>query len=54
VHLGFHHQFPNWRWAIVAGIMGLFCGMIWRNSRSVQASMVAHALTVTVWRVFLE
>ena len=53
-HLGFHRIFPNWRWAIVAGILGIFCGLAWRNSRSVQAAMVTHALTVTVWQVFLQ
>jgi uncharacterized protein len=53
-HLGFHRIFPNWRWAIVAGVLGLFLGLAWRNSRSVQASMVTHALIVTVWRVFLQ
>jgi len=53
-HLGFHRVFPNWRWAIVAAIVGLFCGLAWRNSRSVQASMVTHALIVTVWQVFLQ
>jgi uncharacterized protein len=53
-HLGFHRIFPNWRWAIVAGILGIFCGLAWRHSRSVQASMVTHALIVTVWEVFLR
>jgi membrane protease YdiL (CAAX protease family) len=53
-HLGFHRQFPNWRWAIVAAILGIFCGLAWRKSRSVQAAMVTHALLVTVWRVFLR
>ncbi len=53
-HLGFHRTFPNWRWAIVAAILGLFCGLAWRKSRSVQAAMVAHALTVTLWQVFLQ
>ncbi len=53
-HLGFHRIFPNWRWAIVAAVLGLFLGLAWRNSRSVQASMVTHALIVTVWRVFLQ
>jgi membrane protease YdiL (CAAX protease family) len=52
-HLGFHRIFPNWRWAIVAAILGVFCGLAWRNSRSVQAAMVTHALIVTVWQVFL-
>ena len=53
-HLGFHRIFPNWRWAIVAGILGIFCGLAWKQSRSVQASMVTHALIVTVWEVFLR
>lgn len=53
-HLGFHRIFPNWRWAIVAGVLGLFLGLAWKNSRSVQASMVTHALIVTVWRTFLQ
>ncbi len=52
-HLSFHGIFPNWRWAIVAAILGVFCGLAWRNSRSVQAGMVTHALIVTVWEVFL-
>lgn len=51
-HLGFHRIFPNWRWAIVAAILGIFCGLAWRHSRSVQAAMVTHALIVTVWQVF--
>jgi membrane protease YdiL (CAAX protease family) len=53
-HLGFHRIFPNWRWAIVAAILGLFCGLAWRNARSVQAAMVAHALVATIWQVFLR
>jgi uncharacterized protein len=53
-HLGFHRIFPNWRWAIVAAILGVFCGLAWRSSRSVQAAMVTHALIVTVWQVFLQ
>jgi membrane protease YdiL (CAAX protease family) len=53
-HLGFHRIFPNWRWAIVAAILGLFCGLAWRKSHSVQAAMIAHALIVTVWQVFLQ
>lgn len=53
-HLGFHRIFPNWRWAIVAGVLGLFLGQAWRYSRSVQTSMVTHALIVTIWRTFLR
>jgi membrane protease YdiL (CAAX protease family) len=53
-HLGFHGAFPNWRFAIVVAILGFFCGLAWKNSRSVQASMVTHALTVTLWRMFFQ
>ena len=53
-HLGFAHAFPNWRFSLVAGIAGVFYGLAWRETRSVQSSMVTHALVVTVWRVFLK
>ena len=54
VHLGFHGIFPNWRWAIVAGILGVFLALARRQTGGIQAGMVAHALTVTVWRTFLQ
>lgn len=54
VHLGFHGVFPNWRFAIVAVVFGLFCGLAWRERRSVQASMVAHAVGATLYRVFFQ
>ncbi|HVW85816.1 MAG TPA: CPBP family glutamic-type intramembrane protease, partial [Bryobacteraceae bacterium] len=53
-HLAFHHIFPNWRFAIVAAVFGLCCGLSWRESRSVQASMVTHALGATLYRVFFQ
>lgn len=53
VHLGFHGPFPNWRIAICAAILGLFCGLARRQTGGIQAGMVAHALTVAVWRMFL-
>ena len=54
VHLGFNHRFPNWRFALVAAIAGVFYGLAWRKTKSIQASMVSHALTVTLWRVFFQ
>jgi membrane protease YdiL (CAAX protease family) len=56
VHLGFrfHGEYPNWRFATVAAIAGLFYGLAARRANSIQASMVTHALTVTVWRVLLR
>ncbi len=56
VHLSFHFHgtFPNWRFAIVAAILGLFCGLARRQTGGIQAGMVAHALTVAVWKMFLQ
>ncbi len=50
-HLPFR-AFPNWRLAIVAGVMGAFCGMAFLKARSVRAGMLTHALVVTTWRLF--
>ncbi len=50
-HLWFH-AFPNWRRALVATLMGVFCGMAYVKSRSVRVPMVTHALVVTTWRLF--
>lgn len=51
VHLWFR-SFPNWRFAIVGGAAGVFYGLAFLKTRSVRASMVAHALVVTTWRMF--
>jgi uncharacterized protein len=52
LHLGFR-GFPNWRWALLAGIMGWFCGRARNQAGSIRASVVTHALVVTTWRAFL-
>jgi uncharacterized protein len=44
--------FPNWRWAIVAGVLGWFCGRARNQAGSIRASMVTHALVATTWRAF--
>ena len=53
VHLWFR-AFPNWRFAIMAGLAGVFYGLAFQRARSIRASMVAHALVVTTWRVFFS
>jgi membrane protease YdiL (CAAX protease family) len=53
-HLGFDHLFPNWRFAIVAAAFGLFCGLAWRQTRTIQSAMVTHALAATLYRVFFH
>jgi membrane protease YdiL (CAAX protease family) len=51
VHLWFR-KFPNWRFAVMAAIAGLFYGLAFQKARSIRASMVTHALVVTTWRIF--
>jgi membrane protease YdiL (CAAX protease family) len=52
-HLTFA-RFPNWRFALLATLAGLFYGRAYLTGRSVRAAMVAHALVNTAWRVFLS
>lgn len=49
-HLGFR-EFPNWQFALIAGVAGLFYGLAFRKGGGIRAAMVAHAILVTVWRV---
>ena len=50
-HLWFR-SFPNWRIVPLAVLLGLCCGMAFRQTKSIRAPMVTHALVVTTWRVF--
>ena len=50
-HLWFR-TFPDWRFAALVAIAGMFYGLAFRQARSIRASMVTHALVVTTWRVF--
>ena len=47
-----YRQFPNWRISAIAALLGLCCGLAFRNARSIRAPMVTHALVVTTWRIF--
>lgn len=49
-HLGFR-SFPNWKFALLATIAGVFYGLAYLRSGSIRASMVTHALVNTTWRV---
>ena len=53
VHLNYSRKFPNWRMVLLAGVLGLFCGRAAQLAGSIRASMVTHALVVTLYRVFL-
>jgi len=44
--------FPNWRWALEAGVLGWFCGHARNQAGSIRASMITHALVAATWRGF--
>jgi membrane protease YdiL (CAAX protease family) len=52
-HLGYQH-FPNWRMALAAAVAGASYGLAYRQTKSMRASMVSHALLVTTWRMFFR
>lgn len=52
-HLGMR-GFPNWKFALLATIAGVFYGLAYARSGSIRASMVTHALVNTAWRVFFQ
>lgn len=49
VHLSFRF-YPNWRHALGAAVLGVFCGLAYRERGSVTAAAVTHTLTVLTWR----
>lgn len=48
----FFRGFPNWRWALIATILGWCCGHARNQSGGIRAGVVTHALAVTTWRAF--
>jgi membrane protease YdiL (CAAX protease family) len=53
VHLPYRN-FPNWRFALLATVAGVFYGLAFEKARSLRAAMIAHALVVTVWTVAFQ
>lgn len=47
-----YHGFPNWKWLIIAGLLGWFCGRARNQAGSIRASMVTHTLVIVAWRAF--
>ena len=44
-----HAPVPNWRYAILATLAGLFYGNVWRVQKRTSASAFTHAMVDTVW-----
>lgn len=50
-HLWFR-GFPNWKWALIAMVLGLVCGHARNQTGSIRPGVVTHALVVATWRAF--
>jgi len=44
-----HAPVPNWRYALLATLAGLFYGYTYRNRQRISASALTHALVDTAW-----
>ena len=53
IHISFR-GFPNWRWVLLASVLGWFCGRARNRAGSIRAGMVTHALVFAAWRAFLS
>jgi hypothetical protein len=50
-HITNNGVFPNWRYALLATIAGIFYGRTWRKTNSIFTSAIVHALVDTIWHV---
>ena len=50
-HINNNGVFPNWRYALLAIIGGIFYGRAWRKTNSIFPAAIVHALVDTVWHV---
>ncbi|HET7215743.1 MAG TPA: CPBP family intramembrane glutamic endopeptidase [Terriglobia bacterium] len=48
-----HAPVPNWRYAIMATVAGLFYGNAWRVQKRTSASAFTHAMVDTIWHFWL-
>jgi membrane protease YdiL (CAAX protease family) len=53
-HINNNGVFPNWRYAILATIAGLFYGRTWRKTNSIFTSAIVHALVDTIWHLLFR
>jgi membrane protease YdiL (CAAX protease family) len=49
-----HVPFRGWRWFVIAGILGWFCGHARNQAGGIRAAMVTHTLVVTMWKGFFR
>jgi membrane protease YdiL (CAAX protease family) len=53
-HITNNGVFPNWRYALLATIAGIFYGRTWRKTGSIFPAAIVHALVDTTWRLLFR
>ncbi len=53
-HITNNGVFPNWRYALLAAIAGLFYGSAWRRTGSILPAALVHALVDTTWHLLFR
>lgn len=50
-HITNSGAFPNWRYALLAAIAGIFYGRAWRKTKSILPAAIVHTLVDSLWRL---
>jgi membrane protease YdiL (CAAX protease family) len=53
-HITNNGVFPNWRYALLATIAGIFYGRTWRKTASIFPAAIVHALVDTTWHLLFR
>jgi membrane protease YdiL (CAAX protease family) len=53
-HITNNGVFPNWRYALLATIAGIFYGRTWRKTGSIFPAAIVHALVDTTWHLLFR
>ena len=53
-HITNNGVFPNWRYALLATIAGIFYGSTWRRTGSIFPAAIVHALVDTTWHILFR
>jgi len=47
-----HGHFPNWRYALLATVAGVFYGLAWRRTQSMFPAAIVHTMVDATWHLF--
>ena len=53
-HIANNGVFPNWRYALLATIAGIFYGRTWRKTGSIFPAAIVHGLVDTTWHLLFR